>query len=378
MERKIFDMLDAIEEDQIRLDGPCPLSERVIRKRTMDRIGAKKNVRLRWLGRVAAVAAVIMLLTISVIAADVVLGDRKLLGQFFGKELTDEQMEVAEDIGRDFSGSVSSNGTTITPIEAVADEDHMYLHLKVEAPEGVVLRDLPEGYYYSFDPAYSWPTGKYDPKYWDMRVEYYWDDGYDSDNWHRMQCTYSITTLEDEDPTDNVKEFVIRFTNSDGYAIFNGPWEKCVYIQGLFIRKQYDSYCEEVLRGRFAFDIGLHDEDRKDSVLVVDLDGLTIENWEYDYTTTIEKIVITPLSITVKYSHTTPNNKYIFPEGGPIWLVMKDGTTVKVVDAYYDARTYPRPDDVAGVGDSSCFEEIVVLEQIDYILVGGTHRIDVG
>lgn len=186
-------------------------------------------------------------------------------------------------------------------------------------------------------------------------------------------------TPEDADPTDNVKEFVIRFHNSSDYAIFNGPWEKYLHIKGLFIRKEMDTYCEEMLRGQFTFDIGINDENRDDSKLVVELDDVTVYNEEYDFTTTITQLQITPLSITVEYESTASNNKYVFPKGGPIQLVMKDGTVVDAVDAYYNAaeHSYPHPDSVVGVCDYSCFDEIIVVSEIDYILIGGEHKIDV-
>lgn len=379
MERKISDLVDAICEDEIDLGRSAPLSSKRIKDMTMEQFETEKPVSLRWLGRVAAVAAVIMALTITVFATEAVLGEGKLLGQFFGKELSDKQMEVAEDIGRGFTGSVCTNGTTVTPIEAVADEDDMYLHLRVEAPEGVVLRDLSEedGYYYDFEPSCPPGNTKYDDDYWRMRIEYYWDNGHGE--WHEMDVSHTVTTLADEDPTDNVKEFVIKFSCNDDYAIFNGPWEKYLHFQGLFIRKRMSTYNEEMLRGRFTLDVRINDEDRDDMKLVVDVDDVTVYNAEYDFTTTIKKIEITPLSITVDFESTQANNKYVFPKGGPIRLVMKDGTVVDAVDAYYNAaeHTYPHPDSVVGVGDRSCFDEIIVLSDIDYILIGGVHIVDV-
>lgn len=381
MERTVSDLLDEIMDDQVELSEKTPLDKRRIRRMTMERFRTKRTVRFRWMGKVAAVAAVLMAMTATVFAADAVLGEGKLLGQFFGKELSQEQLEVADDIGRDFGGSLHINGTTITPLEAIADEDNMYLHLRVEAPEGVVLRDLDEeaGYFYDFQPSYVLTEGttrwNYDPSSWNLRVEYYWDNGFG--NWHTMSCTHTVKTLEDEDPTDNVKEFVIRFHSTDGYAIFNGPWEKYIHFSGLFIRQKHEDYCEEVLRGRFTFDIGINDEDRKDMKLVVDASNVTIRNKEHGYTVELEEIIITPLSITVKYTNTDPDDQYIFPKGGPIQLVMKDGTVIDAVDDHYDATEYPRPDDVLGVSNYSCFDELIVLSQIDYILVDGDQIIEI-
>ena len=58
-------------------------------------------------------------------------------------------------IGQTFEGGVTSNGTTMTPVAALADRHAYYLRLRVEAPEGVVLPDLDEdvdGYYQLMNP----------------------------------------------------------------------------------------------------------------------------------------------------------------------------------------------------------------------------------
>ena len=379
MERKISDLMDGIREDTLEPGMTAPLSARRIKEMTLDRIETKKPVRLNWVGRVAAAVAALMLLTVTVFAADATLGEGKLLGRFFGKELSQQQMTQAEDIGRDFGGGVHVNGTTITPIEAIADDHNLYLHLKVEAPPGVVLRDLDEkaGYYYDFEPSYLSEDLQFRHKVGGMQIQYYWDNGYEQ--WHDMNFSYVVTTLADPDPTDNVKEFVIRFNSDDPYAVFNGPWPKFLHIKGLFVRKQMETYCEEILWGHFVFDIGVNDENRKDAKLEVDMDDVTVYNDQDGFSTTISKLTITPLSITVEYKSTQANNSYVFPKGGPIQLVMKDGTVVEAAPAYYNAKehSYPHPDSVVGVTNLSYFDDIIVVSQIDYILIGGEHKIDV-
>lgn len=379
MEHKISDLMDVIREDALEPGLTAPLSARRIKEMTMNKLEKKKPVRLSWLGKLAVAAVAVMLLTVSVFAADATLGEGKLLGRFFGKELTAQQMTQAQDIGRDFGGGVHVNGTTITPIEAIADDHNLYLHLKVEAPEGVVLEDLDEkaGYYYDFEPLCPPGNVKYRYEAWRMNIQYYWDNGYDQ--WHDMDFCYAVTTLEDPDPTDHVKEFVIRFNSNDPYAVFNGPWQKFLHIKGLFVRNQMDSFCQELLRGNFVFDIGVNDENRKNAKLEVEVEDVTVYNDLYGFSTTISKLTITPLSITVEYKSTDATNPYVFPKGGPIRLVMKDGSVVEAAPAYYNAseHSYPHPDSVVGVTNLSYFDDIIVVSQIDYILIGEDHKIDV-
>lgn len=330
------------------------------------REGMRKRSDLRCFGRIAAVAAIIMALTVTAFAADVVINEGRLFDGFFGDSLSDKQVELIDDIGRTFGESVTSNGTTITPIRAVADENTYYLYLRVEAPEGVVLTDLAEedGYYYDFV-----TKSPYQIAFAYLNAEGVWE---------RTHCeTHYVITLPDDDPTDNVKDFVIRMVYGGSKTIFNGPLQKRVTLYGLFIHKKYDPYFETVLTGTFSFDIGINDENREDAKLVVDTDGLTFYNEEFDYTVTVDEVTITPLRIELDCSYTDPSDKYIFPRGGPVQVVMKDGTVIEALDGYFDAKTYPRPDDVAGAISIGYFAGPIILDNIDYLIFGGSEIIDV-
>lgn len=381
MKRSISDLLDGVYEDGIGLERSAPLSARRIREKTMKNIGTKKTVRFRWLARVAVVAAAIMALTLTVFAADAVFGEGKLVTKLFGKELSEGQMELVEDIGRDFTEAYTSNGTTVTPIMGIADEDFYFLHLRVEAPEGVVLPDLDgeEGYYYDFQPNWDQYADFNQYLYAQrMKIEYHWEENHDQ--WFAMDCDHTVKTLADDDPTDNVKEFVIRFRNGSDVSIFNGPWEKRLSFHGLYVRKQFNgTYCEKVLDGDFIFEIHIDDENREATKLVIDAEDLTFRNEEYGYTTVLHEIKITPLAITLDCTCTEANNKYIFGRGGPIELVMKDGTVIEAMEAYYDASAhkYPHPDSVVGIAYEACFDLPIVVSDIDYLLINGEHIIDV-
>lgn len=326
----------------------------------------KRCVNLRWFGRIAAVAAVIMALTMTVFAADAVFNEGRLFGGFFGNSLSDKQVELIDDIGRTFRGSVVSNGTTITPLRAVADENTYYLYLRVEAPEDVILPDLAEeeGCFYSFA----------SPDSYQIAFTYLNSGGV----WEKIHCeTHYVITLPDEDPTDNIKEFVIRMVCEDSMTVFNGPWRKRVVLGSLYVYNEYDSYFETVLTGSFSFDIGINDENREDAKLVLDTENLTFYNQEFAYRVTVNKVTITPLRIELDCSYTDPSDKYIFPRGGPVQVVMKDGTVVEALGAYFDAQTHPRPDEIAGASSIGYFAEPIILEDIDYLIFGGSEIVDV-
>lgn len=383
MKQIISDLLDDYRVEDMKLGENTPLSARNIRKITMRQIEQKHNVSFRWSARAAVAVAVVMSLMLSVYAADAAFNDGKMVYHLFGRHMNEKQAGVVEDIGRDFEGNVSSNGTVITPIKAMADDNHYYLHLRVEAPEGVVLPDLSEeeGYYYSFEnlkPYYynvngSKLTHKSERC---LKVERYDEAG---GHWCPVTCDNAATTLPDDDPTDNMKEFVLKINGHAKFSGLNGPGQMRVVFYGLYIQQWGHPDGRELLAGNFSIDIGINDINRDESRLVVDVGGYTFYNEEYDFYTTISQMTITPLTITLDYTHTEPNYAYIFPKGGPVQFVMMDGSVVDAAVSYYDATAHewPHPDSVVGVGDYTSFDFPVAVKEIDYILVNGEHKIDV-
>lgn len=85
----------------------------------------RKHIRpLRFL----AVAAIISTLTVSALAVGHVLGAGALLQNFFAEKngsLSDGQIQVIDQMGKTFENGVTSNGTTITPIAALADRKRL-------------------------------------------------------------------------------------------------------------------------------------------------------------------------------------------------------------------------------------------------------------
>lgn len=367
MERKISDLLDGIHADNVDVKANAPLSVNRMKENTMKRIGARESVGVRWLGRVAAVAAVIMVLTVSVFAADVALNDGALFSVFFGDPLSDDETALIGDIGKTIGQSVTSNGATITALEAVADESFCWLHLKVEAPEGVVLPDLEEN-----DTYFYYLAGK------NLSALQFQHRYTSNARWTDLGYSHSIKPLADSDPNDNVKEFVIILHGTEGGNTFRRAGQTRLVIPGLYIHKGKDSYLNTLFTGTFVFDISMNNVDHNDLKAVVDTGGVAFRNEAYDYTTTVNKVTISPLHVDIDFTATAPNDPLIFPYGGPLEIVMKDGTRIQALEGFFDARnqTVAAPEDVAGP-KIVYFDTPVVVENIDYIILGGEFTFDV-
>ena len=373
MKHRYSDLLDGVSAEDVTLKKMPLVSSRRIREKTFEQLGvSKKKRKLSVMSRVAVVAAVFASLMITACAADTMFNDGAFFGGFFGNEFTEKQQALFEDMGQNFNQSVTSNGTTITLLWGIADEDCMYLHFRVTAPESVVLPDLEDNQAYSLRDK----NLKYSAV-----VHYLPNDYQRPNNWKKSWTDPLVTPLPDEDPTDNVKEFVARLwkeSNNDVY-IFNGPWPKRLTFSGLFIHQLREKGEQQLLGGDFEFDISIHNENRDLQSITVDAGGVTYYNEEYEFTTTVHSVTITPLRILVDCDRTQANNKYIFPKGGPIQIVMKDGTTIDAMEAYYDAAAhyYPHPDSLVGVGSESGFDIPIVVEDIDYLIIGEDQMVDV-
>lgn len=371
MKRNISDMLNDIMVDDMQFGDKTPLSRKRIRQRTAGRIGGANAKTIRRLPRVAVIVAVFVSLMVTACAADQVFNGGAFFGGFFGKEFSEKQIALFGDIGQNFDQTVTSGGTEIKLLWGIADEDCMYLHLQVAAPEGVVLPDLPEDKHYSLT---------------DKNLQYhtyvhYLPDYVQTNDWSKVDAYPTVTPLPDEDPTDNYKEFVVRlWKDSDNKNyIFNGPWPKRFSFEGLFIHTLREPGCEKLFLGDFEFDISINNENREVQTITVDAGGVSYYNEEYDFTTTVNSVTITPLRIMVDCKRTETNNKYVFAKGGPIQIVMKDGTVIDAMDAYYDAAAhfYPHPDSIAGVGTESRFDIPIIVDDIDYLIIGEDHIVDV-
>lgn len=353
MKRNISDMLDVCSDEAVELNNETPLSPARIKELTMNKIMQNSPNKSRIPMRLLTIAAIIAVLSVSALAVGYVLGAGALFQDFFenkGGALTTGQIEVMDQIGKAFEGGVTSNGTTITPIAALADENVYYLRLRIEGPEDMILPEYnneTDGYYQLFGKDVE------ETMTLDLQADAYRTKGYSSD----------FLWLPDDDPSDNVKEVVVRIMAQAGTDLrFNDNVSKTLTIHGLWLQSPDKAYTQ-ILDGDFAFDIGLHYESK---VVQLEAGGLTWRDDEYEYTSTLKSLAISPLSLSYRFTATKPGYDRAIPAAGPFKVVLKDGNTVSMRDA---------PGSSSGE-EYLVFDVPLDLTQVDYVQYGG-HKIAV-
>ena len=384
MKQNISEMLNDLSVEDISINNTSPLSSRNIRGRTMERVGITGKMRRKMVfSKAALIAAVLMSMMVTACTADTVFNEGRLFGVFFDSELTKQQLKTLVNIGKTFDqeDKLTSNGAVLTPISVVTDGQICYLYFRLEAPEGVVLEDLPEDRTYSF-------MGKDHPR---QELEAIFE------NERYTLKDEKVNALPDEDPTDNVKEFVLEL-NAYWTSGFNGNTVR-LRIPGLWVKGLPDTsskyHYSKVFSADFEFDITVSKVDER-----IDLKDVGVSHYveEYDFSVNLKRIMITPLRMEVYYSATLPENEDILPAGGYAQLVMKDGTKLtfgdlshvsdgpnvgyqvlsKVAEYYdMDVSTVVRDYKLDDRSVKYVFEEPVVLEEIDYIVWCGGKIIDV-
>lgn len=380
MNKKISDLLDGYQDDSVEPAGPTPLSSARIKELTMKRISPKQNKLYRLPLRLLAAAAIIAALTVSAMALNYAIGAGGLMQGFFAKDgeaLSTGQIENLDQIGRTFGAGITSNGATITPIAAVASESAYYLRLRVEAPEGVVLPDLDpsvDGYYQL--------QGQQRPE---EKMDLTFEDG-EGVNGYGTKLEWQ----PDGDPTDNVKEVVVRYTSLGiDPAVFNDGVTKFLTIRGLWIQSPYHEYTP-VFTGEFVFEVGSQFESGD---IHIDCGGAPHQVTD-GYVNYLDTIVLSPIDISFSFRTTLryDNAVGITPAApGELRIVMKDGSEHYVYD-YMESNNPHQPtpgfdpdtmiaDGPYGYLDSpywtinehDVFSQPLDLSQVDHILFDGEY-----
>ena len=376
MKRNISDLLDRYPAEDVELGGNTPYSPTRIKEITMKNIHTETKSRKRGFkpARLLVAAAVAAAFTVSALAAGRLLGG-ELFGDVFSRgndSLTPGQMETIDRLVQTFEGqdgaapaAVTDNGASITPLAALADGNIYYLRLRVEAPEGTALPDLDwerDGACYQL----------FGPEAADRLTLEPAQGAYPAD---AFGYQLDFRPLPDSEPNDNVKEFVVQFTNlsDDGIALNDGV-SKQLTIHGLWTQDS-DKVYTPIFTGEFAFDIGLNFQSQ---LLDLAVDGLTwstraedeFRGVAYDVTNTVKQMSLSPLSLSYRYTTTLPkDNNWIGAGLGPVEIVLKDGTAIPCI---HGCDT--------DVGDSQIgtrelegfvvFDQPLDLSQVDYVQYG--------
>lgn len=364
MTERFSDLWEGVDAPELTGEGAAPLDGERVRNLVRARIAPKKARRpVRKLLLAAGTAAA---LALGAGAAAGYFTPSQVFAPYFGEEdapLTDGQREVLDTVGQTFTQGVTSNGATLTPVAALADQNCYYLRLRVEAPAGTALPDLDgdtQGYYQL--------SGMEKGEEIDLDLSAYQDYGWN----------LSLDWLPDDDPTDNVKEVVLRFTGQTGTVLdFHDGISKPLTIHGLWVQSPDKEYTP-VFTGEFTFDIGLYFESQ---VVEADTLGATWTDSAYGFTNRLEKLTLSPLSLSCRYSTTLEENGVIGAALGDLRIVLKDGTVFwpRETIAWDLEKRDPRFDD-SSVKDTfvhtydTCdvFDAPLDLSQVDYIQYGNT------
>lgn len=376
MKRNISDLLDRYPAEDVELGGNSPYSSNRIKEITMKNIHTETKSRKRGFkpARLLVAAAVAAAFTVSALAAGRLLGG-ELFGDVFSRgndSLTPGQMETIDRLVQTFEGqdgaapaAVTDNGASITPLAALADGNIYYLRLRVEAPEGTTLPDLDwerDGACYQL----------FGPEAADRLTLEPAQGAYPAD---AFGYQLNFRPLPDSEPNDNVKEFVVQFTNlsDDGIALNDGV-SKQLTIHGLWTQDSDKAYTP-IFTGEFAFDIGLNFQSQ---LLDLAVDGLTwstraedeFRGVAYDVTNTVKQMSLSPLSLSYRYTTTLPkDNNWIGAGLGPVEIVLKDGTAIPCIHGcdtdVGDSQTGTR--ELEGF---VVFDQPLDLSQVDYVQYG--------
>lgn len=379
MKRNISDLLDRYPAEDVELGGNSPYSPTRIKEITMKNIHTETKSRKRGFkpARLLVAAAVAAAFTVSALAAGRLLGG-ELFGDVFSRgdeSLTPGQMETIDQLVQTFEGrdgsipaAVTDNGASITPIAALADENIYYLRLRVETPEGTALPDLDwerDGVCYQL----------FGPETADHLTLEPAEGAYPADTFGYQ---LDFRSLSDSEPNDNVKEFVVQFTNlsDDGIALNDGI-SKVLTIRGLWTQSSDKDYTP-IFTGTFAFDIGLNFQSQ---AVELDADGLTWRHELLDYTNTMQAMTLSPLSLSYRVDCAMPENDRIGAQVGDLKIVLKDGSVFYSESTEYDEQlaryiqeeniTLPLTGEPTGVFENYIvFDQPLDLSQVDYVQYG--------
>jgi hypothetical protein len=354
MNRNISDLLDDIQVDTINL---TPVPARNVKERTMSKIqktARYRAVRARKMYGGIAIAALLFAMSTAAVAANI-LGIGDYFKSVFGV-MSESQLAVLEEIGKTDMPAVTSNGTTITPLAAIGDEDYYYLMLRIAAPEGTILDfDVEESIMQS-DALDTKVLQFFNPDDWANSIVLEFDDK----QYKHAGLQFTTTLLEDGAPDDNVCTVVLRYIAQYKSDLkFNDGVPKTLRIKGVWAQTPQKQYTK-VLEGDWAFDVGSFGlsgsyKVSTDGMYIVAADGKTDMTFKYLY--------ISPLGIQYDYTYDNPDDvdtDWYEPGIGTIRAVMKDGSTVEVYqnDGYVNET---------GAGYHGYFLQPVKVSEIDHL-----------
>ena len=302
------DLLDGWEDGSVELPPPAGMSPERIKERTMEQIRQTKRPRRRMGVRLLACAALAAVFTVSAMAAYHLWGPGELFDPFFTLEsapLDDGQKELLDQIGATNLPPVTSNGVTLTPLAAIADEHTLYLRLRLEAPEGTVLPDMGEQ-----EDHIAHGVGLVDA-----------DTG-ERLNWGMQKARF----LPDDTPGDNSLELVFMLLGGPNGANWVDGTSKTLTITDLILCPREPEDAEKTyLEGEWSFSLDSFYQGKE-----VEINTIGAVRWdeETERMVTLEGLTRSPLAASYTISYPVEESwEFVDLQ---LELVYKDGSSVTI------------------------------------------------
>ena len=302
------DLLDGWEDGSVELPPPAGMSPERIKERTMEKIRQTKRPRRRMGVRLLACAALAAVFTVSAMAAYHLWGPGELFDPFFTLEsapLNGGQKELLDQIGATDLPPVTSNGVTLTPLAAVADEHTLYLRLRLEAPEGTVLPDMGE-----------------QEDHIAHDVELVDADTGERLNWGMQKARF----LPDDTPGDNSLELVFMLLGGPNGANWVDGTSKTLTITGLILcPREPEDAGKTYLEGEWSFSLDSFYQGKE-----VEINTIGAVRWdeETERMVTLEGLTLSPLAASYTISYPVEESwEFVDLQ---LELVYKDGSSVTI------------------------------------------------
>lgn len=405
MKRKISDMMDAYQGQPLETLNSTPLSSKRIKELTMSKIEKKEKKGKRIVFRILAAAAIIATLTMTAFASEEIFDSgswfRDVLNLQLQKDqdradeypvsttVSDGQLEIINELSKGFQPQTQeSQGTTVTLQAAYGDAYLLQLLLHVEAPEGTVL---PDGILYDFYDFNAYTDGEMGD--WENLAP-----GAGAP-YRTISRQVDIEPLPDENPTDNIKDFLVTIHGQSGTDCkFNDGYTKYFQIAGIYeqvpnVEMDEDGYVL-LAPGEFRFDVGLISDAKQ--IHLKEAEGFTYggektRTWTHDspchelcseeltgendpetgrpihgetytYEVTVESMTLSTLGVDWQVKYSCPDKNRTF--GLQFRVVMKDGTSPA------EAVTGGGSDNGKRQIGTTYFTVPIDLAEVDYIIIG--------
>ena len=213
--------------------------------------------------------------------------------------------ELLDQIGATDLPPVTSNGVTLTPLAAVADEHTLYLRLRLEAPEGTVLPDMGE-----------------QEDHIAHDVELVDADTGERLNWGMQKARF----LPDDTPGDNSLELVFMLLGGPNGANWVDGTSKTLTITGLILcPREPEDAGKTYLEGEWSFSLDSFYQGKE-----VEINTIGAVRWdeETERMVTLEGLTLSPLAASYTISYPVEESwEFVDLQ---LELVYKDGSSVTI------------------------------------------------